>query len=99
MAVAQVRPSLAGLDVICVDTPAPPTAMVVFGASGDLAHRKLLPSLAQIQQRGLLSEHFCLVGCGRTQCSDEQFRRDAERSIRENATSNTSADAINAVVQ
>jgi len=98
MGVAQVEPFLAALDMICVDTPAPPTAMVVFGASGDLAHRKLLPSLAQIQQRGLLSEHFCLLGCGRTQYSDEQFRRDVEKSIKEN-TGNTSADAIHAVLQ
>jgi glucose-6-phosphate 1-dehydrogenase len=67
MAVEQIQPVLAALNTVCADTAAPPTAMVVFGASGDLAHRKLLPSLAQIQQRGLLSEHFCLLGCGRTQ--------------------------------
>jgi glucose-6-phosphate 1-dehydrogenase len=98
MAVAQIQPCLAALDTICVDTPPPPTAMVVFGASGDLTHRKLLPSLAQIQHRGLLSEHFCLLGCGRTQYSDEQFRRDVEESIKEHA-GNTSTDAINAVLQ
>jgi glucose-6-phosphate 1-dehydrogenase len=98
MAVEQIQPSLAALDMICVDAPAPPTAMVVFGASGDLAHRKLLPSLAQIQQRGLLSEHFCLLGCGRTEYSDEQFRQTARQSIEENA-GNTPADAVEAVLQ
>jgi glucose-6-phosphate 1-dehydrogenase len=73
------------LEMICAETPAPPTAMVVFGASGDLASRKLLPSLAQIQERGLLSEQFCLLGCGRTEYSDEQFRQLAAEAIRKNS--------------
>jgi glucose-6-phosphate 1-dehydrogenase len=98
MAVEQIQPLLAALNIVCVDTAAPPTAMVVFGASGDLAHRKLLPSLAQIQQRGLLSEHFCLLGCGRTEYANEQFRETARKSIEENA-GNTSADAVDAVLQ
>jgi len=85
MANREIHPSVASLDVICAETPAPPTAMVVFGASGDLAHRKLLPSLAQIQERGLLSEQFCLLGCGRTPYSDDQFRRQAADAIRENS--------------
>jgi glucose-6-phosphate 1-dehydrogenase len=71
--------------MICAETPAPPTAVVVFGASGDLAHRKLFPSLAQIQERGLLSEQFCLLGCGRTAYSDEQFRQEAADAIRKNS--------------
>jgi len=98
MAVARIQPFLAALDMICVDAPAPPTAMVVFGASGDLAHRKLLPSLAQIQQRGLLSKHFCLLGCGRTEYSDEEFRQTVRKSIEESA-GDASAEAVDAVVQ
>jgi len=98
MAVEQIQPLLAALDTICVDAAAPPTAMVVFGASGDLAHRKLLPSIAQIQQRGLLSENFFLLGCGRTEFSDEQFRQTARQAIKESAGS-TSADAVDAVLQ
>jgi len=98
MAVERVQPFLAALDMICVDMPAPPTAMVVFGASGDLAHRKLFPSLAQIQQRGLLSEHFCLLGCGRTQFSDEQFRQTVRESIAEGA-GGTSSDAVDTVLE
>jgi len=86
-------------DIICVETPAPPMAMVVFGASGDLVHRKLLPSLAQIHQRGLLSESFCLLGCARTDHSDEEFRRIATSAIRENTNGEVSADAVNALVE
>jgi glucose-6-phosphate 1-dehydrogenase len=96
--VEQIQPSLASLDMICVDVPAPPTAMVAFGASGDLASRKLLPSLAQIQQRGLLSEHFCLLGCARTPYTDEQFRQLARKAIEENA-GDVSAEAMEAVLR
>ncbi len=87
MATREIHPSLAALDMICVETAAPPTAMVVFGASGDLVHRKLLPSLAEIHRRGLLSERFCLLGCGRTDYSDEQFRQTAVESIKKNGGS------------
>jgi glucose-6-phosphate 1-dehydrogenase len=86
------------MDIICAETPAPPTALVVFGASGDLAHRKLLPSLAQIQERGLLSEQFCLLGCGRTEYSDDQFRQFAADAIHKNA-GGVSSDASNAFLQ
>ncbi|OHB64128.1 MAG: glucose-6-phosphate dehydrogenase [Planctomycetes bacterium RBG_13_60_9] len=84
--------------MICVEAPAPPTAMVVFGASGDLAYRKLLPSLAQIHNRGLLSEHFCLLGCGRTEYSDEKFRQIAADAVRENA-GNGSSEAPTAFLE
>jgi glucose-6-phosphate 1-dehydrogenase len=96
--VEQIQPSLASLDMICVDVPAPPTAMVAFGASGDLASRKLLPSLAQVQQRGLLSDHFCLLGCARTPYTDEQFRQLARKAIEEGA-GDVSTEAVEAVLQ
>jgi glucose-6-phosphate 1-dehydrogenase len=87
MAVQDIQPSVAALDIVCAETTAPPTALVVFGASGDLANRKLLPSLVQIQQRGLLNEHFCLLGCGRKEYSDEQFRQTAREALAEHAAS------------
>ena len=85
MAVQDIQPSVTALDIVCAETAAPPTAVVVFGASGDLAKRKLLPSLVQIQQRGLLNEHFCLLGCGRKEYSDEQFRQIAHGALTEHA--------------
>ncbi len=81
MPIREIHPSVAALDTICVESAAPPAAMVVFGASGDLVQRKLLPSIAQIRRRGLLGERFCLLGCSRTQWSDEQFRRIAGEAI------------------
>ncbi len=85
MATREIHPSVAALDMICVESTAPPTAMVVFGASGDLVQRKLLPSIAEIHRRGLLSEQFCLLGVSRTEYSDEQFREIAAGAIRQGA--------------
>jgi glucose-6-phosphate 1-dehydrogenase len=47
---------------------------VVFGASGDLAARKLYPAMAALADRGLLTPRFALVGVGRTPLSDEGFQ-------------------------
>jgi glucose-6-phosphate 1-dehydrogenase len=53
---------------------APPVAMVIFGASGDLTHRKILPSLARLADRGVLDDGFTLIGVARTEWTDEEFR-------------------------
>ena len=79
----QIQPSVTPLDIICAETSAPPTGMVVFGASGDLVRRKLLVSLAQIYRRGLIPEEFFLLGCGRKEYSDDTFRQVARQSIGE----------------
>ena len=48
--------------------------MVVFGASGDLCTRKLLPALRALARRGELPGGFSLVGVARTVFDDDQFR-------------------------
>ncbi len=48
--------------------------LVIFGASGDLTGRKLLPSLFELHVRGLLPEHFCILGASRTIYEDEEYR-------------------------
>ena len=78
----QIRPTLAKEDIICADTPAGPNAMVVFGASGDLTHRKLLISIFQLFAQNLIDEKFYLLGCGRKKFTDDQFRKTAQDSIR-----------------
>ena len=77
----EIRPSLEQQDILCTETPAPPNAIVVFGASGDLTRRKLLPSIFQIYTRDLLDERFYLLGCGRKRFSDEKFREVAQQAI------------------
>jgi glucose-6-phosphate 1-dehydrogenase len=48
--------------------------LVIFGASGDLTKRKLLPAIFDLEQEGMLPENFAVVGVGRTKFTDEYFR-------------------------
>ena len=48
--------------------------IVIFGASGDLTFRKLIPALYNLHKVGRLGEHFSVLGVARTEFSDEQFR-------------------------
>jgi glucose-6-phosphate 1-dehydrogenase len=73
------NPLLEGLQVR--RTP-DPCAMVVFGASGDLAHRKIFPALYSLAFRRLLPEKFGVVGVARTEGSDEQFRDDMKEAVK-----------------
>ena len=75
-----IRPKLLQ-ETICAEPLSPPAGLVVFGASGDLMHRKLLPSVYELFRRELLNENFYLVGCARTRFTDEEFRNDAVKSI------------------
>ena len=52
----------------------PPCALVIFGASGDLTARKLLPALERLSAAGALPPAVGLVGVARTPMSDDQFR-------------------------
>jgi glucose-6-phosphate 1-dehydrogenase len=88
----KIQPSVEQQDILCAEIPAPPCAMVVFGASGDLTSRKLLPSIFQIYAQYLLDEKFYLLGCGRTELSDEDFRRIAEAAIRESISDKPAED-------
>jgi glucose-6-phosphate 1-dehydrogenase len=48
--------------------------LVIFGASGDLTRRKLIPALAELNKLNLLPEKFAVLGIGRTVYSDESYR-------------------------
>jgi glucose-6-phosphate 1-dehydrogenase len=61
--------------------PPDPMAFVIFGASGDLTHRKLLPALYHLFLEGLLPSRFAIVGYARTRMSDEEFRAAALNSV------------------
>ncbi len=56
-------------------------ALVVFGATGDLAHRKLYPALASLADRGKLPRRLVVVGVSRTLMSDEDFATEVRNSI------------------
>jgi glucose-6-phosphate 1-dehydrogenase len=63
--------------------PVHPTVLVIFGATGDLARRKLLPALYNLAHEGALPEHFALIGNARSELSDEDFRKLAVDGVRE----------------
>ena len=51
-----------------------PCAIIIMGATGDLAARKLVPSLFNLYLKNGLPATFYILGCGRTKLSDQQFR-------------------------
>ncbi len=57
--------------------------IVLFGASGDLARRKLLPGLYGLAEAGLAPERFRIIGAARSELSEQDFRRLARDSISE----------------
>jgi glucose-6-phosphate 1-dehydrogenase len=66
--------------------PADPCCLVIFGASGDLTHRLLVPALYNLGVAGLLPEAFALIGVARSESSDEAFRDDLAKSLPKYAT-------------
>jgi glucose-6-phosphate 1-dehydrogenase len=61
--------------------PVRSTAVVIFGAMGDLASRKLLPGIYNLAHEGALPERIALIGVSRSPKSDEEFRASARESI------------------
>ena len=58
-----------------------PCAVVIFGASGDLAMRKLVPALYNLKSDGLLSDRFTLVGVGRDPMTRSQYQQKIEQDV------------------
>ncbi len=61
----------------------PPTVVVIFGASGDLTARKLIPAIYNLAHDGLLPADFYLIGFGRKPMPDAEFQKIAEGAIKE----------------
>jgi glucose-6-phosphate 1-dehydrogenase len=58
-----------------------PCVVVIFGASGDLTARKLMPALFSLACEGLLPEHFAVVGVARSELDDDSFRQKVKEGI------------------
>jgi len=67
----------------CVEERPEPCGLVIFGASGDLTHRKLLPALFGLFRRNLLPYEFFILGCARTPITDKAFQQKVRDSIAE----------------
>src|SRR5215217_8560074 len=63
------------------DRRSPPCALVIFGASGDLTARKLLPALAQLAGYAALPPEVALIGVARTPMTDTEFGDLCRRSV------------------
>jgi len=68
-------------EMLCIEATAGPCGFVVFGASGDLAHRKLFASLYELYRKELISRQFYCIGCGRSVYSDDAFRDKVRTSL------------------
>src|SRR6266852_6201414 len=68
---------------VAAGRPAGPCAMVIFGASGDLTQRKLLPALVNLARDGLLPRDLAVIGLARRPMSDQDFRRKMGESFRD----------------
>jgi len=73
--------------------------MIVFGASGDLTKRKLIPALYNLAKSQLLPEQFAVVGVARADMTAEAFRKKASQEIREFATAPVDSELWNWFVQ
>ncbi len=79
MAVVQEEnPLVEGLERL----PVHPTTLVIFGGTGDLAQRKLLPAIYNLAHEGALPEGFNLIGISRSEMSDDEYREMARESIK-----------------
>ena len=56
--------------------------LVIFGASGDLTYRKLIPAVYDLHKQKLLPEKFAVLGASRTKLTDEKFREKMKDGIK-----------------
>src|ERR687891_2444581 len=77
-----VEPAIEEAVMDQITTP-PDTLLVIFGANGDLAKRKLLPALYNLDEEGLLPKQWRVIGTARSEVSDEEFRALAREAIAE----------------
>jgi glucose-6-phosphate 1-dehydrogenase len=73
----QPNPLTEGLERL----PVHPTTLVIFGGTGDLAHRKLLPAVYNLAHEGALPERFNLIAVSRSDKPHEDYRQEARESI------------------
>jgi glucose-6-phosphate 1-dehydrogenase len=71
------------LDGLRIEPTPEPTALVIFGASGDLTRRKLLPALYHLSRGQRLPARFAVIGVARSPMTDDEFRQHLHDSLKE----------------
>ena len=82
------------LDNLRIEPTPGATTLVIFGASGDLTRRKLLPALYSLSRGQRLPARFAVVGVARSATSDEQFRQQFHDSLKEFAKVDARSDEV-----
>jgi len=78
----KTKPVYRTMGTCAVEIPGP-CGLVIFGASGDLTKRKIIPSLYRLQKNRLLSENFFIIGTSRTEMNTDTFRRDMLSAVKD----------------
>jgi glucose-6-phosphate 1-dehydrogenase len=79
---------------------ADPCAIVIFGASGDLTRRKLIPALFELAACGSLARRFAIIGFARSEMSDAAFQDSAADAVRQDSEScRVGEDSLRAFAQ
>src|SRR3954471_10654800 len=79
--------------------PVHPTTLVIFGATGDLAKRKLLPALYTLAHEGALPERFNLIGCARRDVPHDDYRAMAAEAIKKFSRRDTDETVLNSFLE
>jgi glucose-6-phosphate 1-dehydrogenase len=91
----QENPLVEGLE----RRPVHPTTVTIFGATGDLAHRKLLPALYNLAHEGSLPERFNLIGVSRSEKEHEDFRAEMKESIERYSRTTPKPEVLDALLE
>ncbi|HOE96050.1 MAG TPA: glucose-6-phosphate dehydrogenase [Candidatus Sumerlaeota bacterium] len=89
---ARIKPHVTIRGDFCIETPPQPCGLVIFGSSGDLTSRKLMPALFNLFRRRLLSRHFYILGFARTAPDDDTFRLGMRDELMRNTKKPATAD-------
>ena len=73
--------------------PAGPCVLVIFGASGDLTKRLLIPSIYHLKRSELLPANFAIAGVARTQQTDGAFSENLQKALKQFSNESTDASA------
>jgi glucose-6-phosphate 1-dehydrogenase len=77
-----------------IEHTAEPCAVVIFGASGDLTKRKLVPALYRLAQQHLIPAEFAIIGAARQEMSDEEFRQKMREAVEQYSEEKAVDDAV-----
>jgi len=93
--VTRENPLIEGLERL----PVHPTTLVIFGGTGDLAHRKLLPAIYNLAHEGQLPERFNLIAIARTEQSHEAYQKTMRDSIQRFSRTPANPEVLDALLE